>query len=75
MSYLFHTYPEQSGKGKSSCQFRLGEAYLKMGGRANANISYRFFDEEAENRTTFKNILLEVREKARGKLLPGLRLS
>ena len=64
---MFHTYPEQSGKGKSSCQFRLAEAYLKMGGVKNANLTYEAFDEEAENRTSFKTILRGVQERARGK--------
>jgi hypothetical protein len=67
VSFLFHTYPETSGKGRSACQFTLGELYLHMGGVKNENLTYEAFNEDEVNRTGFADILEGVRSKARGK--------
>ena len=69
MSFLFHSYPESSGRGKSSCQFTLGGAYAAMGGVKNNNLSYEFFDETVVDREYFADMLKRVQEKARSELL------
>lgn len=65
-SFLYHTYPESSGKGSSACQFTLGEVYRQLGGVKNANLSYESFDQDAMNVTTFTKILERATKKARG---------
>ncbi len=65
MSFLFHSYPETSGRGKSSCQFTLGGAYAAMGGVKNTNLSYEFFDEDAVGRQYFRDMLVRAQAKAR----------
>ena len=67
VSFLFHTYSETSGKGKSSCQFTLGEAFMGMGGVRNANLSYEAFDEAVTDREKFTEMLEGVKSRARGK--------
>ena len=65
-SFLYHTYPESSGKGSSACQFTLGEVYRQLGGVKNANLSYESFDQDAMNVTAFTKILERATKKARG---------
>ena len=56
-----------SGKGKSTCQFTLGEVYLQMDGSRNENITYAPLQEDAMNATHFKTVLEGVQKRARGK--------
>ena len=74
VSFLFHSYPESSGRGKSSCQFTLGGAYAAMGGVKNANLSYEFFDEDAVGGDYFAGMLGRVQERARSELVVGVEL-
>ncbi len=67
VSFLFHSYPESSGRGKSSCQFTLGGAYAAMGGVKNTNLSYEFFDETAVGPDHFEGMLRRVQQRARSK--------
>jgi hypothetical protein len=68
ISFLCHTYPESSGKGKSACQFTLGQVYLIMGEKGNERLTYEFFDEkELENKTNVDTLLKRTRDRARGK--------
>lgn len=68
VSFLFHTYSATSGKGKSSCQFTLGEVYLRMGGVRNENLTYEAFDEDNVDVGGFEEILEGVKNRARGKI-------
>jgi atrial natriuretic peptide receptor A len=67
VSFLYHTYSETSGKGKSPCHFTLGEVYMQMGGVKNDNLTYESFDGDEMNVTSFENVLRDVQSKARGK--------
>ena len=66
-SFLFHAYPESSGKGRSECEFTLGQAFNTMGGSKNKNLSFETFDEDTVNATGFEDMLKRVQSKARGK--------
>ncbi len=74
VSFLFHSYPETSGRGKSSCQFTLGGAYAQMGGVKNTNLSYEFFDESAmlgpdDYEGMLRRAMLKARSESGGRLL------
>lgn len=68
MTFLYHTYPEDSGKGKSTCQFTLGEVYYEMtNGKNNPNVTHNQLIEESLNKTSIETLLKGIQKKARGK--------
>ena len=69
VSLVYHTYPESSGRGHSSCHFTLGEVFGHMGGAKNANLTHEAFDEDAMNATDYVNMLRRVEQRARGKFV------
>ena len=67
VSFLCHSYAEDSGKGKSECRFTLGQAYLNMGGtKGNNKIHYQLFTDDT-NSTRLEEMLKEAGREARGK--------
>ena len=67
VSFLCHSYAEDSGKGKSECRFTLGQAYLNMGGtKGNNKIHYQLFTDDT-NSTRMEEMLTEAGKEARGK--------
>lgn len=67
MTLLYHTYPEASGKGQSTCAFTLGEVFFKLtGGKANKNVTHEPFNEESLNQTTIETLLTKAQDRARG---------
>ena len=67
MSFLFHTYSEDSGMGKSDCHFTLGQAYSNMGGtKGNDKIDYQWFTDDT-NGTQMEEMIKEAGREARGK--------
>lgn len=68
MTFLYHTYPEDSGKGKSTCHFTLGNVYSVMaGGQKNGNLTNESLDEQNLNQTSIEELLKRVQSRARGK--------
>lgn len=67
VTFLFHTYPEDSGKGQSTCHFTLGGVYYELtGGKANKDVTYEPFHEEDLNQTSIEMLLKKVQDRARG---------
>ena len=72
VSFLCHSYAEDSGKGKSECRFTLGQAYLNMGGtKGNNKIHYQLFTDDT-NSTRLEEMLKEAGREARGKRATAL---
>ena len=67
MSFLCHTNPVNSNKGKSDCHYTLGQAYSNMGGlKGNEKIHYQLFYDDT-NGTQMEEMLREAGGEARGK--------
>ena len=73
VTFLFHTYPEDSGLGKSTCEFTLAEVYLKMNGTRNENITYEPLLEDRLNRSQIEQVLKGVQSRARGKKIAKMQ--
>ena len=70
---MYHTYAEKSYKGKSLCQFTLGEIYLEMGGPNDKNLSSQaLYEDQFQSRADFKPVLRQLQTEARGKSLQGV---
>ncbi|XP_023334377.1 atrial natriuretic peptide receptor 1 [Eurytemora carolleeae] len=63
--FLYDSYSANSGKGRSMCEFTLGQAFSELGGIQNENISNLPFDAETANRTLYQDILEKSALKAR----------
>ena len=74
VTFLYQTYPQDSGKGSSTCQFMLGNVYQQWFALMKENdrekyVTHESLEEEFLNKTEIESLLKRVQSKARGKKL------